>query len=182
MSIPLLSNSRKFQKELRRHPRKIFVFPVSPGEGLNRLLSLIGLVATRESSPASGLWWLCSWGREEVMLAARKSFLAVLLVLTLCLIGSTPTYSQRSTIFSASKPPSNRTKSGAWLAKCNASSMNTFAAAHLSEVSAGSPVGNATARDFNVPTAPDAPCVESAPLVTPRAPSDNPCPENVVGA
>lgn len=116
------------------------------------------------------------------MLAARKSFLAVLLVLTLCLIGSTPTYSQRSTIFSASKPPSNRTKSGAWLAKCNASSMNTFAAAHLSEVSAGSPVGNATARDFNVPTAPDAPCVESAPLVTPRAPADNPCPENVVGA
>ena len=116
------------------------------------------------------------------MLAARKSFLPVLLVLAICLISSTRTYSQSSTIFSASKPPSNRTKSGARLAKCNASSMNTFAAAHLSEVSAWSTVGNATARDFNVPSAPDALCVESAPLVTPRAPADNPCPENVVGA
>jgi hypothetical protein len=27
------------------------------------LLSLIGLVATRESSPADGLWWLCSRGK-----------------------------------------------------------------------------------------------------------------------
>jgi hypothetical protein len=114
------------------------------------------------------------------MLAARKSFLPVLLVLAICLISSTRTYSQSSTIFSASKPPSNRTKSGAWLAKCNASSVNTLTGRHSSEVSAWSTIGNA--RDFNVPSAPDALCVESAPLLTPRAPADSPCPENVVAA
>ena len=48
--------------------------PVSSGKGLNRLLSSIGLVATRESSPASGLWWLCSRGRGGRNVGHRQEF------------------------------------------------------------------------------------------------------------
>jgi hypothetical protein len=116
------------------------------------------------------------------MSAARSISLAVLLVLSLCLISSTPVYSQNSKILNTSEPPGGRMKSGAWLAKCSASSLNSFAGAHSSEVSEWPAGRDITPGDFSVPRAPDVLCVESAPLATPRARADNPCPESAVGA
>jgi hypothetical protein len=116
------------------------------------------------------------------MSAARTISLAVLVVLSICLIGSAPVYSQNSTIFNTSEPPGSRTKSGAWLAKCSASSLDIFAGVHSSEVSEWPAGRNVTPGDFSVSRAPDVLCVESAPFATPRARADNPCPETAVGA
>jgi len=116
------------------------------------------------------------------MSAARTISLAVLVVLSLCLIGSAPVYSQSLTIFNAIKSPSNRTKSGAWLTKCSASSLNTITGAHSTEASEWPAGRDVSPGDFSVPRAPDVLCVESAPLATPRAPADNPCLESSVGA
>jgi len=116
------------------------------------------------------------------MLAACKSFLSILLVLVICLIGSAPIYSQSSSALDVSKSPGRGASSGAWLAKCNASPVSTLAGRRFSEAREWPAAGNATPGDFSVPNAPEAPCVESAPAATPRAAADNPCPESVAGA
>jgi hypothetical protein len=96
------------------------------------------------------------------MWATGKSLRTPFLVLAICLIATTRTYPQSSTSFNASKSPSHRTSSGAWLAKCEAVSINRFAG--------------------SAPSAPEAFCVESALRGTLRASADNPCPESVIGA
>lgn len=116
------------------------------------------------------------------MLAARAISLAILLVLVICLIGSAPVYSQSSAVLDVSKSLGRRASSGAWLAKCNASSVNTLAGGRFSEAHEWPAARNAAPGDFNVPSEPVALCVESAPLATPRAAADNPCPERVAGA
>jgi hypothetical protein len=116
------------------------------------------------------------------MLATGKSLRTLFLVLAICLIGTTRSYSQSPTFFNASKSSSNRTSSGAWLAKCEAVSINGFAGGRFSDGSEWPAVGNAAPGDFSVPSAPEAFCVESAIRDTPRASADNPCPESVVGA
>jgi hypothetical protein len=116
------------------------------------------------------------------MLATGKSLRTLFLVLVICLMGTTRTYSQSPTFFNASKSSSNRTSSGAWLAKCEAVSINGFAGGRFSDGSEWPAVGNAAPGDFSVPSAPEAFCVESALRDTLRASADNPCPENVVRA
>ncbi len=116
------------------------------------------------------------------MLATGKSLRTLFLVLAICLLGTTRTYSQGPAFFNASKSPSNRTSSGAWLAKCEAVSINGFAGWRFSDGSGWPAVGNAAPGDFSAPSAPEAFCVESALPDTPRASADNPCPESVVGA
>jgi hypothetical protein len=112
------------------------------------------------------------------MLATGKSLRTLFLVLAICLIGTTRTYSQSPRFFNASKSPSNRTSSGAWRAKCEAVSANGFAGGGT----AWPAVGNAAPGDFSAPGAPEASCVEAALRGTPRVSADDPCPETVVGA
>src|SRR5271169_924590 len=116
------------------------------------------------------------------MLATGKSLRTLFLVLAICLMGTTSTYSQSPTFFNASKSPSNRTSSGAWLAKCEAVSINGFAGGRYRDETAWPAVGNAAPGDFSVPSAPEAFCVESALRDPPRALADNPCPESVLAA
>jgi hypothetical protein len=116
------------------------------------------------------------------MLASGKSLRNLFLVLAICLMSTTSTYSQSPTFFNAAKSPSNRTSSGAWLAKCEAVSANGFACGGFSNGSAWPAVGNGPPGDFTAPSASEAFCVESAVRDAPRASAENPCPESVVGA
>src|SRR6202021_4035482 len=106
--------------------------------------SSIGLVATRRSSPANGVWWLCSRGGEEAMLAARTISRAVFFVLAIYLIGGIPTYSQSAALLSTRRIPGNRTGSEAWDEKCEVSSTNSHAALRLFEGAEMSPAINET--------------------------------------
>jgi hypothetical protein len=115
------------------------------------------------------------------MLATGKSLRTLFLVLAICLMGTTRTYSQSPTFFNASKSPSNRTSSGAWLAKCEAFSVNGFAGRRFSDASGWPAAGNAAPGDFSAPSAPEAFCVESALRDAPRASADNSCPESSAG-
>jgi hypothetical protein len=115
------------------------------------------------------------------MLATGKSLRTLFLVLAICLMGATSAYSQSPTFFNASRSPSNRTGSGAWLTKCEAVSANRFTGGGYRDGTAWPAVGNAVPGDFSIPSSPEAFCVESA-RDTPRASADNPCPESVVGA
>jgi hypothetical protein len=115
------------------------------------------------------------------MLATGKSLRTLFLVLAICLMGATSAYSQSPTFFNASRSPSNRTSSGAWLTKCEAVSANRFTGGGYRDGTAWPAVGNAVPGDFSIPSSPEAFCVESA-RDTPRASADNPCPESVVGA
>jgi hypothetical protein len=116
------------------------------------------------------------------MLATGKSLRTLFQVLAICLIATTPTYSQNPTFFNASKSSSNRTSSGAGLAKCREASVNGFAGGRFGDGNERPAVGNTAPADFSIPSAPEASCVESALRDSPRASADNPCPESVVGA
>jgi hypothetical protein len=116
------------------------------------------------------------------MLATGKSLRTVFLVLPICLMGTTSTYSQSPTFLNASKSPGNRTSSGAWLEKCEAVPANGLSGGRLGDGSGWPAVANDARRDFTAPSAPEAFCVESALRDTPRASVDHPCPESVVDA
>jgi hypothetical protein len=116
------------------------------------------------------------------MLATGRSLRTLFLVLAICLVGTTRGYSQSPASFNASKSPSHRASSGAWLAKCGEVSINGFAGGRFSEGSGWPVVGNAAPGDFDAPSPPEAFCVESALRDKPRASADYPCPDRVVGA
>jgi hypothetical protein len=61
------------------------------------------------------------------MLAARRSSPAVFLVLSICLIRSTPAYPQGEAFLNDSRMPGSRINSGSWVAKCQPASVNLFA-------------------------------------------------------
>ncbi|HXC87580.1 MAG TPA: hypothetical protein VNU23_07330 [Candidatus Cybelea sp.] len=115
------------------------------------------------------------------MLATGKSLRTPFLVLAICLMGTTSSYSQSPTFFNASGSPIDRTSSGVWLEKCEAVSANGFAGWRFSDRSAWPAVGNGPPEDFIAPSA-EAFCVESALRDTPRASTASLCPESVVGA
>jgi hypothetical protein len=116
------------------------------------------------------------------MSASGKSLRNLFLVLAICLMSTTSTYSQSPTFFHTAKSLSNRTSSGAWLAKCEAVSANGFAGGGFGNGSAWPAVGNGPPGDFTAPSSPEAFCVESAVRDAPRTSADNPCPVSVVGA
>jgi hypothetical protein len=116
------------------------------------------------------------------MLAIGKSLRTLSLILAICLMGGTSTYSQSPTLLNASRSPSNRTSSGAWLAKCQALSANGFASGRFGDGSERPAVANDAPGDFTAPSAPEAFCAQSALRDGPRVSADNPCPESVVDA
>jgi len=114
------------------------------------------------------------------MLAAGLSSRAVFLVLAVCLIGSSPTYSQSSTItndFTGFKPASNRTRSGAWLAKCSVPSTRGLAGSFISDEAAWPTRANSVPADSNFAPTPDLPCVGQGFATGPRAVTrvEDPC-------
>jgi hypothetical protein len=116
------------------------------------------------------------------MLATGKSLRTVFLVQAICLTGTTSTYPQSPAFLNASKSPSNRTSSGAWLAKCEVVSANGFAGGRFGDGSGWPAVANDAPGDFTASSAPEAFCVEAALRDTPRASADHPCPGSVVDA
>lgn len=113
------------------------------------------------------------------MLAARIGLRFAFLVLAICLIASTPTHSQSSASFNASKAPRKRTNFAAWLAKCRPSSTDTQAGARLSDGSEWPAPGNAIPGDFKVPSAGDASCADSALSAPSRSSFDDRCTDGV---
>jgi hypothetical protein len=99
------------------------------------------------------------------MLTAGSRSCAVFLVLAICLIGSSPSYSQSPTNingFAGPKPASNRTSSGAWLAKCAVVSTRTLAGMFFNDEA------DWLTRDSNFATTPNLPCAEQAFSTGPR--------------
>jgi hypothetical protein len=116
------------------------------------------------------------------MLAARTNSPAVFLALALCLICSTPTFSQTPTFLYSSKSPGGTTSSAAWLAKCQGSSMDALVRGHLGEGSELPAVETAIRGDLNVPSTRKALCAEPV-LASPSRPSaDDPCASSVTRA
>lgn len=113
------------------------------------------------------------------MLAARKSSRVVFLVLAICLIRSTPTYPQSAPFLNVSKMPGSRINSGAWLAKCQESSLNLFSDRRRTQglespatISGTSDISD----DSSVSGSPEGVCLDAAFPVALRVPADNPCP------
>jgi hypothetical protein len=113
------------------------------------------------------------------MLATRTKSPAVFLVLALSLICSAPTFSQSPTLFYSAKSPAARTGSGAWLAKCQESSMDALVRGRLGEGSERSALESAIPGDSNLPSAGNALCAEPALASPPRPFADDPCASNV---
>jgi hypothetical protein len=116
------------------------------------------------------------------MSAAKQSSRTVFLISAVCLIGGTPTYPQSTASFIAAKRPSDRTISGAWLAKCDTMRINGRDAWWLSNGSELPPIANGTAGDSNFSGVPDDACLEPGFSAPSRTPAENPCrPNNVDG-
>jgi hypothetical protein len=112
------------------------------------------------------------------MLASRKCSPAVFLVLAICLICCTPSYPQNAAFLNVSRMPGSRMNSGAWLAKCQASSVNSVAAGRrtdemepLQAISGTSGISD----DSGVTGPPEGVCLDATLPPAPRAPADNPC-------
>lgn len=115
------------------------------------------------------------------MLAARPNLRFVLLVLALCLTGSTPTYSQSSASFNARKVSGGRTSSTARLANCEPSSTGTQSSAGISDGRQWPAEENAIPGDWNIPGA-GALCAEPALPSPARSALDDPCAGGVTRA
>jgi hypothetical protein len=115
------------------------------------------------------------------MLAAYPISRAGFLALAIGLIGSTPTYPQSAAFFNTSRMPSNRMGSGAWLAKCEGSSLNSLPAWRHTDGIGSPPTIDGVAGDSNV-TGPHEEVCLGATLSTPaRALPDNPCSLKITG-
>jgi hypothetical protein len=115
------------------------------------------------------------------MLAVRARLRTVFRVLAVCLISITPMYAQGSAPFHTSKMPGNRIGSGAWLAKCEASSVNSSAAWRLTDGIEPSPAMNDLTGDLNVSGPQVEVCLDATLTARPSAPIDNPCLQSVAG-
>jgi hypothetical protein len=115
------------------------------------------------------------------MLAAGLSSRAVFLVLTICLIGSTPTYPQSAAFFNASRMPGNRLSSGTWRAKCEASSVNLLGASRFADGLESPPTINRLTANSNAPRPAQESCLDAASSAPARVLADNPCLQNVTG-
>ena len=115
------------------------------------------------------------------MLAAYPISRVGFLALAIGLLGSTPTYPQSAAFFNTSRMPSNRMGSGAWLAKCEVSSLNSLPAWQHTDGIGSPPTIDGVAGDSNVTGPHEGVCL-GATLSTPaRALPDNPCGLKVTG-
>jgi hypothetical protein len=108
------------------------------------------------------------------MLAIRSRSRTIFLVLALSWIRSTPSYSQSANPFAVNRS-SNRTSSGAWLAKCEPASRNDSAAWRLDHEMGSSALPDGLAGDSSELAAPDAACMGSALFRGALTPADNSC-------
>jgi|GEM_PF-942681 hypothetical protein len=113
------------------------------------------------------------------MLAARTILRVGFLVLVIGLIGSTPTYPQSAAFFSTSRMSSNRIGSGAWLAKCEASSVNSLAAWRHTDKIESPPTVEGVAGDSNITGPHEGVCLDATFSAPARALPDNLCLPNV---
>jgi hypothetical protein len=115
------------------------------------------------------------------MLAAYPISRVGFLALAIGLIGSTPTYPQSAAFFNTSRMPSNRMGSGAWLAKCEVSSLNSLPAWRHTDGIGSPPTSDGVAGGSDVSGPHEGVCL-GATLSTPaRALPDNPCSLKVTG-
>lgn len=117
------------------------------------------------------------------MSAARKSSRAVFLVLVVCLICSTPTYSQSAAFLNVSRMPGSRIHSGAWLAKCQESSVNLFPDGRRTDGMEWPPTISGTSGisdDSSIAGPTEGVCLDAALTHAPRVPADNPCPTGAI--
>jgi hypothetical protein len=115
------------------------------------------------------------------MLAARKSSRAVFVVLAVSLICSTPTFPQSAAFLNISRMPGSRIHSGAWLAKCQESSVNLFPDGRGTEGTEAPPTISGTtgiSDDSRVASRSEGVCMDATFSSAPRAPADNPCPQD----
>lgn len=115
------------------------------------------------------------------MFATRNSPRAILLVLVICLIGSTPSFPQSAVLLNTSKMSSNRMSSGAWMAKCETSSVNSLAAWRFTDGVEPPPPVNEISGHSNVSAPLLGVCLDATLAAGPRALPDNPCRESAVG-
>jgi hypothetical protein len=121
------------------------------------------------------------------MSAAGSSSRAVFLVLAVCLIGSSSTYSQSPSItnaFGGLRAASNRTSSGAWLAKCAVLPTRALAGRPFSDEADWPAREVSMPADSNFAATPDLSCVERAFPTGLRAVGrvENPCRDSAAGA
>ncbi len=116
------------------------------------------------------------------MLAARTNAPAVFLAVALCLICGAPTFSQSPTLLDSSKSPTTPASSGAWLAKCQESSVDAIGRERLGGGSELLAMETGIPGDLNVPTARNALCAEPALASPPRPATDDPCASGVTRA
>jgi hypothetical protein len=112
------------------------------------------------------------------MLAARKSSRAVFVVLAVSLICSTLTFPQSAAFLNISRMPGSRIHSRARLAKCQESSVNLFPDGRRTVGMEVPPTISGTSDVSNVSGSPEGVCLDAAFPVAPRAPADNPCPQD----
>lgn len=115
------------------------------------------------------------------MLAARKSLRAVFLVLAVCLICGTLTYPQSAAFLNVSRTPGRRINPGAWLAKCQESSLNLFPGGRGTDGAEWPPTTSRTSGisdDAGAAGPPDGVCLDATLFAAPRAQADNPCPQS----
>ncbi len=113
------------------------------------------------------------------MSATSQSSRIILLALILCLIGSTPAYPQGAASFTGAKTTNNRTSSGAWLAKCDATRTSMLAAWRFNDGGESSVVRGGVGTDSNLLGASEEVCLLGTRAATTRTPVDNPCRQSV---
>ena len=115
------------------------------------------------------------------MLAAYPISRVGFLALAIGLIGSIPTYPQSAAFFNTSRMPSNRMGSGAWVAKCEGSSLNSLPAWRHTDGIGSPPTIDGIAGDSNVTGPHEGVCLDATLSAPTRVLPDNPCILKVTG-
>jgi hypothetical protein len=114
------------------------------------------------------------------MFATRTSPRAIFLVLVMCFLGSRPGYPQSTALLDTSKMPGNRMSSGGWMARCEASSLNSLVAWRFTD-GIEPPAVNGIPGPSSVSEPLLGVCLDAAPPAAPRILAKDPCPQRVAG-
>jgi hypothetical protein len=115
------------------------------------------------------------------MFATRSSSRAIFLFLVICLIGSASSFPQTAVLLNTSQLSSNRMSSGAWMAKCQTSSVNSLAAWRFTDGIELPPPMNDISGQSNVSEPLLGVCPDGTLAARPRALPDTPCRHDAVG-
>jgi hypothetical protein len=101
--------------------------------------------------------------------------------LAVFLICSTPTHPQSAAFLNVSTKPGSQIHSGAWLAKCQESSVNLFPDGRGTDATEAPPTisgTNGISDDSSVASRSEGVCLDATFSAAPRAPADNLCPQH----